>query len=203
MSAPTWHLEGCPNETNAIVLIVLELPRVIGHGATRQSPVCTARCQVQDLSRSAKPPMARMAVPEPPKVHVKASGTGPRRSTMLHMVRPIETPPPPPSPAAQQAPINSTQGLAWVDHHLRNTNAHPPIGERSTNPRLIPKHNAPGSGGPTHPEVGTVSSDSTDSHQAQLCSVNQRMYEVQMEFRRSKEELRDDSLIGSSFVQEI
>ncbi|RWV90264.1 hypothetical protein GW17_00047550 [Ensete ventricosum] len=92
MSAPTWHLEGCPNETNAIVLIVLELPRVIGHGATRQSPVCTARCQVQDLSRSAKPPMARMAVPEPPKVHVKASGTGPRRSTMLHVARPTETP---------------------------------------------------------------------------------------------------------------
>ncbi|RRT64338.1 hypothetical protein B296_00004996 [Ensete ventricosum] len=113
MTAPTWHLEGCPNETNTKVLIVLELPRVIGHGATRQSPVCMTRCQVPDLNRSAKPPMARMAVPEPPKVHVKAPGTGPRRSTMLHMARPTET------LVAINATTASKRAIIYTIDHLK------------------------------------------------------------------------------------
>ncbi|RWV88141.1 hypothetical protein BHE74_00047572 [Ensete ventricosum] len=55
----------------------------------------------------------------------------------------------------------------------------------------------------TSPEPNVISSYSTNSVREQLCQVNQRLNEVQRNFVRSKEEVRETTKGGSSFVPEI
>lgn len=56
----------------------------------------------------------------------------------------------------------------------------------------------------TFPEPDTLLSNSTDdSFRAQLCLVNQCIYEVQRVFHKLKEELGEGSSVRSPFVQEI
>ncbi|RRT74529.1 hypothetical protein B296_00018205 [Ensete ventricosum] len=55
----------------------------------------------------------------------------------------------------------------------------------------------------TPPEPDIVSSYSTNSVREQLCQVNQRLDEVQRDFVKSKEEVRETTKGGSPFVPEI
>ncbi|RRT49316.1 hypothetical protein B296_00043546 [Ensete ventricosum] len=52
-------------------------------------------------------------------------------------------------------------------------------------------------------EPDTLSFDSTDSLRAQLCQVNRRLDEVQMEFVKSKKKIRESPKGGSPFTPKI
>ncbi|RZR96322.1 hypothetical protein BHM03_00025318 [Ensete ventricosum] len=121
--------------------------------------------------------------------------------TVDHLCRGIPQPYPP-SPSASgddidnHPPACSANDIApnkppSVGQQPRAADAHPSVEERSGDPRPMAECNTPDSRRTalSYPEPDTLSSNSTNSFRAQLCSVNRHLDEIQRELIKSKEEL--------------
>ncbi|RZR72253.1 hypothetical protein BHM03_00011758 [Ensete ventricosum] len=104
-----------------------------------------------------------------------------------------------------QLSLFATPEMPSLVQRLETEVPHPQVRERSGTPGPKIDHHAPGSLIITLRllEADTLSLDSVDSLRAQLRQVTRCLDEVQKDFTKSKEELREGASVGSPFVQEI